>query len=261
VGTGRFQNLTQGAKLVSSSNGNRDLGFTGDGSEIWMRGPPPAGRRFRLLPLIGGAPRFLLGEKAVLADWSPDGKRLVYFTNDPGDPVFVSNNDGSNAHQIFVGKSDVKRYFVPNVRALMPRFGGRSLFYLSSPGGNDGLWRLEDGQNSEIWRGSEGTLLEPAAASMDGRQAVVVLRNGGKRTLRLVAADGSQVRPLAETFEVRGSPSWSPDGKWIVAAGNDNKVDGLFKIPVDGGAPVRLTTGVARNPVWSRTGHSSLTWE
>jgi Tol biopolymer transport system component len=28
----------------------------------------------------------------------------------------------------------------------------------------------------------------------------------------------------------------------------------LFKIPVDGGAPVRLVAGVARNPVWSPDG-------
>ena len=32
-----------------------------------------------------------------------------------------------------------------------------------------------------------------------------------------------------------------------------NRVKGLFKIPVDGGEPVRLTTGTAFDPVWSPT--------
>jgi Tol biopolymer transport system component len=148
---------------------------------------------------------------------------------------------------------DVKPYAVPNQRALMPRFGGKSLFYLSSQGAGDGLWRFEDGQSSEIWKGSEGALAEPPAVSFDGRQAVIVVRRNGKQTLHLIAADGSQVRPLAETIDVRGSASWKPDGKWIVTGGNDGTGEGLFMIPVGGGSPVRLTSGDARNPVWSPT--------
>ena len=41
--------------------------------------------------------------------------------------------------------------------------------------------------------------------------------------------------------------------KWIVSGGNDLKGDGLFKIPVEGGAPVRLA-GTGLNPVWSPQG-------
>src|SRR5262249_40508635 len=74
------------------------------------------------------------------------------------------------------------------------------------------------------------------------------------QTLRLITADGSQVQALAETLEVRGTAAWSPDGKWIATGGNDGKGDGLFKISVDGGSPIRLITGAARNPVWSPDG-------
>jgi Tol biopolymer transport system component len=151
-------------------------------------------------------------------------------------------------------ESDVKPYAVPAARALMPRFGGKSLFYLSSQGGNDGLWRLDGGQATEIWKGSETALLDPPAVSRDGRHATVVIRRNGKQNLLLITADGSQARPLAETLEVRGAAAWSPDGKWIVTGGNDGTGDGLFKIPVDGGAPLRLTTGTATNPVWSPDG-------
>jgi Tol biopolymer transport system component len=58
---------------------------------------------------------------------------------------------------------------------------------------------------------------------------------------------------LTDAIDVRGAASWSPDGKWIVTGGNDAKGGGLFKIPVEGGAPTRLA-GVGLNPAWSPKG-------
>jgi serine/threonine protein kinase len=153
-------------------------------------------------------------------------------------------------------ESEVKPYPVPNVRVLAPRFGGQSLFYLSSSGGNDGLWRFDGGQSPsvEIWKGSAGALFEPPAVSRDGQKAAIVLRRSGKQHLRVLAADGSDLGFLADTIDVRGSASWSPDGAWVVIGGNDGKDDGLFKLPVGGGAPERLVAGFASNPVWSPDG-------
>ena len=51
-----------------------------------------------------------------------------------------------------------------------------------------------------------------------------------------------------------GAASWSPDGKWILTGGSDAKGPGLFKIPIDGGAPGRLVTGQALDPIWSPDG-------
>jgi hypothetical protein len=45
---------------------------------------------------------------------------------------------------------DAKPYPVGTVRALGPRFGGKSLFYLSSRGTGDGLWRFQDGQTTRF---------------------------------------------------------------------------------------------------------------
>ncbi|HTC89870.1 MAG TPA: hypothetical protein VK686_16295 [Bryobacteraceae bacterium] len=59
---------------------------------------------------------------------------------------------------------------------------------------------------------------------------------------------------IAPKIDVEGSADWSPDGNWIVTGGNDGEGAGLFKIPVAGGKPVRLTTKVGRNPVWSPDG-------
>src|SRR5206468_921140 len=55
--------------------------------------------------------------------------------------------------------------------------------------------------------------------------------------------------------DIDGSVCWSPDGKWIVAGGFDDRGPGLFKIPLDHGAPIRLIAGTARDPVWSASGN------
>jgi Tol biopolymer transport system component len=150
---------------------------------------------------------------------------------------------------------DVKPYPVGTVRALGPRFGGTSLFYLSSRGTGDGLWRLQDGQTTEIWKGSDGALLEPPAVSADGQRVAITLRRGEKLTLHLATADGSELRPIGESIDISGAADWSRDGRWIVTGGTDSSHNpGVFKIPVDGGGPVRLTTGFASNPVWSPSG-------
>jgi Tol biopolymer transport system component len=143
---------------------------------------------------------------------------------------------------------------LPNVRALAPRFAPGSLFYLSSRGAADGLWRYQDGEALEIWKGADGALLEPPAVSPDGRRVVLLLRKQGKGLLHILSADGAELQSLAPTLDVQGSADWSPDGKWIVTGASDGSGAGLFKIPVDGGAPLRLLSGTGLNPVWSPDG-------
>ena len=157
------------------------------------------------------------------------------------------------------GDADAQPYAVPTLRALAPRFGGSSLFYLSSRGTVDGLWRLENGRASEVWRGTDAALTEPAAISADGRRAAVVTRREGKRHVAIMSADGTNFRTLAPSIDIQGaaeqsSVEWSPDGQWIVAGGSDTNGPGLFKIPVAGGPPVRLVNGTATNPIWSPDG-------
>jgi Tol biopolymer transport system component len=116
------------------------------------------------------------------------------------------------------------------------------------------LWRFEDGKTVEIWRGNEGGLLQPPAISTDGRRVAIVTRDRGKRRLRLLSSDGAESNLVAPDIDIDSCPDWSPDGNWIVTGGNDEKGAGLFKIPVAGGAPIRLTKTIGRNPVWSPDG-------
>ena len=367
VGSGRFENLTHGALLLDSLL--RVVGFTGDGTEIWLHDLNPLSPLLKR-PLMGGPLRIFLSKSPaktppINAAWSPDGARIVYYTSDDGDPLFVTDRTGGNARQIYIDRPgihnhypawspdgrwvyfvrgtpttgemdpwqipagggkperltnhnsnvsypapagertvfyvaqdqdgsgpwmwaldterkvtrrvsfglekytsvtasadgrrlvatvanpsaglwslpildrvaeerDVKSFVVPTVRALALRFRGSSLFYLSSRGTGDGLWRYREGQALEIWKGSEGALLEPAAVSPDGRRIAFVLRRNGKRQMQLATAEGSELQAIGEDIDIRGAPDWSSDGKWIAVGGVGASGPGLFKSLVRG---------------------------
>jgi Tol biopolymer transport system component len=185
---------------------------------------------------------------------SADGRKLVATISNPVAGLWtvpIVDRDSDRVAE----EQDVKRFTVPTERALAPRFGGSSLFYLSSLGTGDGLWRLRDGQATEIWKGADGALIETPAVSPDGGRVAIVLRRNGKPQLHVLSSDGAELQPIAEGIDVQGTSCWSPDARWIVTGGSDATGPGLFKIPMEGGSPVRLVAGQALNPVWSPDGN------
>jgi len=188
-----------------------------------------------------------LEEYTALAATS-DGRRLVASVVNP--QVNLWSIPITNG---VVEDHEVEALQIPTRRSWAPRFGGGSLFFLSSRDGADGLWTYRDGKALEIWRGSEGALHSPVGVSADGSSVAFALRRNGKQQMHVMAADGTHLRALSSDVDVRGAASWSPDGKWIVVAGTDNG-QGLFKLPVDGGAPVRIAAGPFLDPVWSPRG-------
>jgi serine/threonine protein kinase/Tol biopolymer transport system component len=384
VGTGVFTNLTKGTDDEFATD-TPSCGFNADGSEIWLSGGPD--RRLRLLPLMGGAARPFLAERAVTVAWSHDGARIVYHLQDNGDSMYVADRNGAEARLLFrrnrnehnhfpIWSSDdrwiyfssgtpvtremdvwripaaggsperltelnsdvasitpvddrtilfvshdvdgsgpwlwsleperkltrrisfgVERYTslaaTPDGRRLVatvanpaaslwtvpilasgvaeeseakpfslstadssaPQSGGDSLFYLSSLGAGDGVWRVDQGPSTEIWKGKDGGVLASPAPSRDGRRIAIVMRRDRIPRLDVLAADGGELRTLADSLTVQGGASWSPDEKWIVVGGTEAGHAGLYKIPVDGGPSVRLLEGPALNPVWSPAGN------
>ncbi|HET9262980.1 MAG TPA: protein kinase [Vicinamibacterales bacterium] len=148
----------------------------------------------------------------------------------------------------------VTRVAMANTRALGPRFAPDYLAFLSSKGGANGLWKLEDGAVLELWRGDEGGVVAPPAISPDGRLISFSYRRQGTAGLYVMNADGTNVRTLADSFDVRGAASWSPDGQWVAVAANQRDGTRLFKVSLGGGQPVRLLDTLSFNPIWSPDG-------
>jgi hypothetical protein len=90
------------------------------------------------------------------------------------------------------------------------------------------------------WSAAGDTIVSP-----DASRVVIVLRRSGKRQLHILSSDGTELQPIAEAIDVQGTGSWSPDGMWIAIGGSDSEGLELFKIPLDGGTPVRLVAGLA----------------
>ena len=139
-----------------------------------------------------------------------------------------------------------------NTRALSPRYARDYLAFLSSKGGADGLWTLDNrGTVVELWKGGDGGVVAAPAISPDGNRICFSYRKQGRAELYVINANGTGLMTLAKSIEVQSAASWSPDGKWVVVAANQGEGTRVFKIPVHGGSPVRLRDTLSFNPVWS----------
>jgi Tol biopolymer transport system component len=183
---------------------------------------------------------------------SADGRRIVTTVGNPSRNIWKAPITDH-----VVDETGLSHFELPTKRAGAPRFTHDSLLYLGSKGGADGLWKFKDGSETELWKGSDGAVSEAPAASPDGARICFSVQRKGRATLHMIASDGTGARPIAEMLDARGAPSWSPDGKWIAVVGGEGKATPLFKVPVDGGAPLKLVNpadAVISNPVWSPGG-------
>lgn len=154
-----------------------------------------------------------------------------------------------------VGEDGALPLSLPTARSAGPRYAPDSaVLYLASRGGADGLWRWSRGGASELWRPREGTLAGTAAASPNGKTICAAVRVRLRSALHCTDIESGREWSISETLDVRGAPSWSPDGAWIAMAARDGDATRVFKIPVRGGEPVRLVDSVSFDPVWSPDG-------
>ena len=188
-------------------------------------------------------------EEYVSVAASADGRRLVVTVRNPASHLWTAPISDH-----VVDDSGVRRFSLSAARAAAPRFGPGYVLFLSSKGGADGLWKSKDGSDTELWKGADGSVTAAPAISPDGARICFVVREGKESRLRVMAADGTDARRIAESLDVRDAPSWSPDGKWIAVVASEGKEQPLFEIPVDGGAPVQLVGGNNYDPVWSPDG-------
>jgi Tol biopolymer transport system component len=118
VGSGTYRDLTHGDVHDLVNPVIRALGFSADSSlvTIWNRradGSQPGDVSILAVPTTGGPLRPYLREAGEF-DWSRDGKRLVYHTTAPGDPLFVRESGNFGDHgdrRIYVAPAGVHCHF------------------------------------------------------------------------------------------------------------------------------------------------------
>ena len=80
-------------------------------------------------------------EKYTSVAATPDGARLVATVSNPSAQLWTLPIRPSGVSE----EGDAKPFPLPTADASAPRLGGSSLFYLSSLGAGEGVWRFADG--------------------------------------------------------------------------------------------------------------------
>lgn len=210
------------------------------------------------------------------ADWSPDGRELVYrsdrtvsiLTLDSGTiheiapPVLGPLHWGSDGRSILAGGGTQAH---PGLYTFDPQTGTAALLTLLEPGADiqDFAWapdaktvlyhagntvyakNLSTDETKKICVSPEDSVIRSFAVSPDGRQVACV----SARSLFVVPAGGGAPRELLrlkdayDMFQFGGGVAWTPDGSQIVfARGDPNNVGqfNLWHILAAGGEPRKL---------------------
>jgi Tol biopolymer transport system component len=131
---------------------------------------------------------------------------------------------------------------------------GRIVYTVRTRGKQD-LWIVNpDGTGERQLTDGEGSNFSPAA-SPDGRHIVFVSTRAGSPDLWRMDLSGEGVQRLTAQPGIEGEPEITPDGRWIIYEQADlNQQTTIWKISMDGGEPVQLTTIQSSRPEISPDG-------
>lgn len=229
-------------------------------------------------------------EPIISATWSPDGTRLAYVSFETGKPVVYVHDVASGARRIvanFKG-SNSSPAWSPDGQSLavvLTKEGGSQIFIVSAEGGAARRVTPGGGINTEPSFSADGQSLYFSSDRGGGAQIYRVSINGGSpervtfggsyNARPIVSPDGSTLAFItrrdgrflvaaknlatgAETLLSDGpsddSPSFAPNGKWVIFASQAGGRDSLSAVSIDGRVRSRLSLSATsiRSPAWGR---------
>jgi Tol biopolymer transport system component len=218
IGSGSYRNLTQGVLRELADNASvRTLDFSADSSfvSIWVRradGSQPGDVNILAVPAAGGIPRMYLPETAEF-DWSRDGKRLVYHTTAPGDPLFVRAPGAAADRRIYVAPAGVHCHF-----PLWSADEAFVYFVRGVPAGDWDIWRIRpSGAGLERITNHNGRVSYPVL--LDNRTLVYLATDADGSGPWLYGVDVERRTPhrLRAALESYTSLDASADGRRLIA--------------------------------------------
>lgn len=176
--------------------------------------------------------------------WSPDGSRLaVALTRDGLTQVYVINADGSGLRRLTNSTGiDTEPRFSPD---------GNLIYFTSDRSGGPQIYKVSPNGGEAQRVTFSGSYNISPRISPDGKTLAYIARREGKFQLYAMDLTNGQEQRLSDTVKDE-SPSFAPNGKYIMYATESGSRGSLAIVSVDGRIKQRLTTqiGDVREPTW-----------
>ena len=176
--------------------------------------------------------------------WSPAGNKLaVALSKDGHTQVYTVNVDGSGLRRVSNSAGiDTEPQFSAD---------GQSIYFTSDRSGGPQIYRMSaDGGDAKRVTFS-GTYNTSPRISSDGKTLAFISRREGNFQLYVQDLGSGQEQRLSDTTSDE-SPSFAPNGKYIMYATTNGSRKSLAVVSVDGRVKQRLTTqaGNIKEPTW-----------
>jgi Tol biopolymer transport system component len=136
------------------------------------------------------------------------------------------------------------------------------IIYASDASGSAEIWEMEsNGADQHPVTNSTGRNYAPTVTP-DGRSILFHSNRSGTWQVWKMDRDGSNPRQLSEGTDNSNWPVVSPDGRWVVYDRvGEGSLAALWKMPIDGGTPIRLTSQLATRASISPDGRLIAYWQ
>jgi TolB protein len=178
-------------------------------------------------------------------NWSPDGTKLAVALSREGlTQIFIVNADGSGG---------LRRLTASDAIDTEPQFAadGQTIYFTSDRSGGPQIYKIGVNGGSAQRVTFSGSYNISPRISPDGKTLAYISRRDGKFQLYALDLTNGQEQRLSDTVKDE-SPSFAPNGKYIMYATETGRRLTLAVVSVDGRVKQTLTTqaGDIREPTW-----------